>query len=341
MKIKETLEDIKEGLIFTTGKVVKVEDKRHSSTHVTGGDTYSYQNNGATYYGRTPVKSHVQHHQNQKIWLSMEGGKQDSYNFYNKNINVLEGHDVTLISGKNTHEIFRLKNNTTGYYWWLSRKPITAKGLGYLFFKIYMSFRIGLMSLLAVLPGINFLFGLAAIFGDKEKDKKSGSLDFLQVHDYIKVHRLIFILCVLLIAVTDYFYFDEDARELIPNHITLTSEEGVPLTETYAKAFLTFKKSQIYVYEVFGVDDVKRMKSAFILQSNKVKSNIKKLRYKFDRGELKNRTTRVNFLPTNNDSFYITVHIILSFIAWLTAYLFLSRHYQFGFFVNKKLDELC
>lgn len=109
--------DIRKQARYVRGVVSRVEDQRYSSTHVSGGNAYTTVHNGVAYTSTTPVTSSVRHHQIQKIWLRDENGREDSYQFNDENIDVLEGHHVSLISSGNTGRIYRFTNRSTGYYW--------------------------------------------------------------------------------------------------------------------------------------------------------------------------------------------------------------------------------
>jgi len=85
MKFQENVRIVK-------GTVVDENDQRYSSTHVSGGDSYTNVSNGVAYTTTTPVSSSVSHHQVQKIWITDDAGVEDNYQFHDRNIDVRPGH---------------------------------------------------------------------------------------------------------------------------------------------------------------------------------------------------------------------------------------------------------
>ncbi|OOZ38476.1 hypothetical protein BOW53_15455 [Solemya pervernicosa gill symbiont] len=132
-----------------------------------------------------PVTSSVRHHQVQKIWVKDEAGREESYQFNNSNLDVLEGRQVSLISGKRSVQTYRFVNRNTGYYWRIKGNK-TPGMMGRFFTRVFVSF----FALLAALPVLNLFSMLFKLFGN------FGKSDFRTNGVRLKVLTLVFVVLV-------------------------------------------------------------------------------------------------------------------------------------------------
>lgn len=165
--MKKIIYDIKDDTYERVGEVIDSEDQRYSSTHVSGGGSYTSVNNGVAYTTNVPVRSTTSHHHYQTIWIKESDGTEESHELYNQDVDFREGHDVALLINKNNRHYERFLNLSTGHYWRL-RTRAAKKGVVARFFERIGSVIISL--LLTIIPVLNFLMALAGIV-DAIRDK--------------------------------------------------------------------------------------------------------------------------------------------------------------------------
>lgn len=153
--------NINDDIYERVGVVTDSKDQRYSSTHVSGGGSYTSVNNGVAYTTHVPVRSTTSHHHYQTIWIKEKDGTEGSHELYNQDVEFREGHDVALIINENSRQYERFVNLSTGYYWRL-RTRAKAKGIiGGIFERIGASF----LSLIVVLiPVVNMVIAGAGLY---------------------------------------------------------------------------------------------------------------------------------------------------------------------------------
>jgi hypothetical protein len=324
--MKKIIYDIKNDTYERVGEVIDSEDQRYSSTHVSGGGSYTSVNNGVAYTTNAPVRSTTSHHHYQTIWIKESDGTEGSHELYNQDVDFREGHDVALLINKNNRHYERFINLTTGRYWRL-RTRAADKGI------IGRSFeRIGVLIgslLLAMIPVINLIMAIAGIF-----DVVRNKADY-----YIRsVRRRILSGFMSVIILASYYpaipvlYQEMNLESPVPTEISIT------ISPEWQRNFMS-----IFTYAVSKVDKefsgAQEMKKDFDnLSSNgfikKYKLEEKKITSKFVTYTYRNGYNRKNIAEAS----YVWYFSFL-LIGWVFMYLMLMNGNKSHRKVSIMLDE--
>jgi len=319
--------DISKDVFESTATVIKVEDQRYSTTHVTPGHTTTtYGAYGAAHTTTTPATSTVSHHQNQKIWFVDEAGNEGSRSFYNQDIDVREGNTIRMVFSKKTGEILRLKNETTGYYWRLKGYGLSSSAAGRLWNGI--TNRIGALfyTVFFNLPGINALLGLGMIFGGH-------GASFHYEKRKTRIHRLIFIGLVVLMGLSLYLAYGDVPRDKLPSwKVSLSADAQASIAQTAAKSYSWYLNTgaPLGVLEDLTVEQAKEQAEEIISLSH---SEL------ITKENLKNETLDM-FKPTDENTF-VVYYVFLTFIGLFVLYFYRRKVQNIEDQVNRRLDGMC
>ena len=104
-----------ESIVVFRAEVLDHDVHKYSSSRVEGGGGYVATVNGATYGGTEAVRTTVQHHVDQDIWLrDLESDRQFQINLTEMAFPVRPGHILQLALDRRSNEWERLYNETTG-----------------------------------------------------------------------------------------------------------------------------------------------------------------------------------------------------------------------------------
>lgn len=140
-----------------TGQAQKVRLSAYSATHVSGGgSTTSVGAGGYVSTVNHGVTSTVTHHTLQELWLRTPQGRDLCFKLRDANVDVLEGHSVSMLVRDSDGDVVRLLNHTTGYYY---RIQVWKVGAGRRIWDCLWPFMIsGFMAM----PCLNLLFLIGA-----------------------------------------------------------------------------------------------------------------------------------------------------------------------------------
>lgn len=104
-------------VVCHSGLVTKSRVSAYSATHVSGGDVYSSVGpGGVVTTSRSPVKSHTTHHTLHELWVRTDAGRDVSFRMQDVRIDVLEGHDVSVLARPSGAAV-RVANRSIGYWY--------------------------------------------------------------------------------------------------------------------------------------------------------------------------------------------------------------------------------
>ena len=304
--------DITQNTYERCGSVIKIDEQRYSSTHVSGGGSYTSVTNGVAHTTHTPVQSVTRHHQHQKIWLQEKDGSESSHELYNKDIDVREGHEICLIIDSKTRDYERFVNKTTGYYWRLLTKP----GPTSFFAKTYQKIVIAFMSLFLAIPVIN-IFMMLAITYDLIYNKSGYAINMVK-------RNIVSVLFILSVCVSNYPFINLAFAEMKFNYL-LPSEVGFTLSRENQQNFNTLYMHAITWYaETIDPSLIKNLDKAESYLEN-INANAKDVTYALKLHEVHENT--------NQNYGRYSVHFSSFGYTWVIIFfclsgMFLYRHFM-------------
>ncbi len=105
-------------VLCRSGHALKVSLSAYSATHVSGGgSTTTVGPSGHAQTAHHRVTSHVTHHTLQELWLRTPEGRDMRFQLRDANVDVLEGHRLSVLMTPGDERALRIVNHSTGYYY--------------------------------------------------------------------------------------------------------------------------------------------------------------------------------------------------------------------------------
>ena len=325
--MKKIIYDIKDDTYERGGEVIDSEDQRYSSTHVSGGGSYTSVNNGVAHTTNVPVRSTTSHHHYQTIWIKEADGSEGSHELYNQDVDFRKGHDVALLINKNNRHYERFINLTTGHYWRL-RTRAAAKGIfGRTFERIAVL--VGSL-LLTIIPVINLFMAIAAIF-----DVVRNKADY-----YIRsVRRRILSGILALVVLAAYYPVVPVLYQYLQVASPVPTEVSVSVSPEWQRYFIA--ASSFVVSKIDNSSDgvkavrkdIDNLSSGQFIKKHKLKKE--EIALKFTSSEYDAGYKRGNIVTEYSIAWYVAFLLI----AWVFMYLILMSANHSHRKVSKMLDD--
>ena len=320
--------DISNDVYQVNGTVAKAEEQRYTSTTVSGGGSTTTVTNGVAHTTHTPVTSTVHHHHDQKIWLIDEDGAESIFSFYNQDVDAREGHEIRLIVSKNSDNIQRYINNSTGRYWRIRGYAPPTKMAGRMMAGFFDHIRTFFYALFMSLPILNIVVAFGMATSTKKKN------EFVYPHTRTYLHRLLFVTLTVFMMAAAYLYFDPSKRHLAPElSLTVSPETQVTFTRTIAGIAQPYFKmgDPLGLYadprEVVNIEkDITRM----LARSDEETIAAEGL-----------KTESIGLLNPNDESSYVTSYLLLSFIGFFVLYAYNRKQQKIDYQINTQLESMC
>lgn len=218
--------NIEDELIIYKCKVIDINESRYSSTSVASDPL-----------GR--INSQVTHHENVKIWVLLEDGREHCLPFYNKGLTLRVGNIITVIHNKRSGNVERIINHNTGQY--LSLNSNQKYG------RFSASLASNLTALFASIPFISVLYSLVFLIGSYNTNK-----DNILNENFPKKATISFILSLFVALII--LYSANVPRSKTYFELTVTKEEYAGIHSVVDPILYTLAMKMVDIIVFFKPD---------------------------------------------------------------------------------------